>query len=126
MHSYSSPSLLYSDFLLDTQDSETYQNIILLASDKTKGLLISVLCYLQADATTPNIVGRQYWELLCLFVVAKSLTGFKRCATTRTACNRVCKWTQHVTSNDFGSCWPIKLHPFARGLKVTEPSSQLK
>ena len=31
-----------------------------------------------------------------------SLTGFKLCATT---CNRVCKRTQHVTSNNVGSCW---------------------
>ena len=32
----------------------------------------------------------------------KSLTGFKLSATT---CNRVCKRTQHVTSNNVGSCW---------------------
>ena len=35
VHSYSTPSSLNSDFLLDTQDSETYQNIIHLASGKT-------------------------------------------------------------------------------------------
>ena len=33
---------------------------------------------------------------------AKSLTGFKLCAAT---CNRVCKRTQHVKSNNVGSCW---------------------
>ena len=51
---------------------------------------------------------KKCWELL-----AESLTGFKLCATT---CNRVCKRTQHVTSNNVGSCWPTMLRPFARGL----------
>ena len=36
----------------------------------------------------------------------KSLTAFKLCATTR---NRVCKRTQHVTSNSVGSCC-VRLH----------------
>ena len=42
----------------------------------------------------------------------KSLTGFKLCATT---CNNIstvcatCKRTQHVTSNNVGSCWPDML-----------------
>ena len=30
-----------------------------------------------------------------------------------TACNRVCRQTQHVTSNNVGSCWPTILSPFA-------------
>ena len=34
-----------------------------------------------------------------------------------TTCNRVCKRTQHVTSNNVGSCWPAMLRPFSRGLK---------
>ena len=56
----------------------------------------------------PNIVGRvgSCW--------LKSLSGFKLCATTR---NRVCKRTQHVTSNNVGSCWPTMLRPFARCFK---------
>ena len=41
---------------------------------------------------------------------AKSLTGFSLCATTY---NRVCKRTQHVTSNSIVSCWPTMLRPFA-------------
>ena len=32
-----------------------------------------------------------------------------------TACKRVCRWTQHVTSNNAGSCWPTMLRPFAWG-----------
>ena len=35
-----------------------------------------------------------------------------------TTCNRVCKRTQHVTSNKVGSCWPTILRPFVRGLIV--------
>ena len=53
----------------------------------------------------PNIVGSCYVRLH----VAKSLTGFKLCATTpnntrqgATICNGVCKRTQHVTSNMLG------------------------
>ena len=35
-----------------------------------------------------------------------------------TTCNSVCKRTQHVTSNNVGSCWPTMLRPFARGLRL--------
>ena len=34
-----------------------------------------------------------------------------------TTCNRLCKRTQHLTSNNVGNCWPIMLRPFARGLR---------
>ena len=37
----------------------------------------------------------------------------------QTTCNRVCKRTQHVTSNNVGSCWPTIMRPFARVLKLT-------
>ena len=53
----------------------------------------------------------------------KSLTGFKLCVTTpnntqqhTTTFNIVCIRTQHVTSNNVGSCWPATFRPFARGL----------
>ena len=36
-----------------------------------------------------------------------------------TTCNRVCKRTLHVTSNNVGSCWPTMLRPFARGFMFT-------
>ena len=35
-----------------------------------------------------------------------------------TTCNRVCKRTQHVTSNNVGSCWPTVLRSLARGLRL--------
>ena len=40
--------------------------------------------------------------------------NYKQCTTT---CNRVCKWTQHVRSNNAGSCCPTMLHSFAWGLR---------
>ena len=33
-----------------------------------------------------------------------------------TTCNRVCKWTLHVTSNNVGSYWPTMLHHLHRAL----------
>ena len=55
------------------------------------------------------------WELLA--------EKFDRFQTLRnntqqhpTTCNRVCKRTQLVTSNNVGSCWPTMFRPFARGL----------
>ena len=33
-----------------------------------------------------------------------------------TTCNRVCKRTEHVASNNAGSYWSTLLRPFARGL----------
>ena len=35
-----------------------------------------------------------------------------------TTYNTVCKWTQHVTSNNVGNCWPTMLRPFARGFTL--------
>ena len=77
----------------------------------------SNLSYPQTDATTPNIAALRT-------NVAKRLTGFKLCRTTpnntqqhSTTCNRVCKGTQHVTSNNVGSCWPTMLRPFAQGFR---------
>ena len=60
------------------------------------------LCYVQTDATTPNNVGSCCVRLHG----AKSLTGFKFCAITipnntqQQTCNRVCKRTPLVTSNN--------------------------
>ena len=57
---------------------------------------------------------KKCWELLA--------EKFDRFQTLRnntqqhpTTCNRVWKRTQHVTSNNVGSCWPTMLRPFARG-----------
>ena len=58
---------------------------------------------------------KQCWDLQCIVGRIQPISVCKPCATT---CNRVCKRTQHVTSNNAGSCWPTILRPFARGLKV--------
>ena len=63
-----------------------------------------VKLYVQTDATTPNFVGPTIGSCCLCLHVAKSLTGFKLCATELpTTCNRVCKWTQQITSNNVGS-----------------------
>ena len=82
-----------------------------------------------SDATTPNIVGSQCWESLHPFAYACSLK-FDLFQTLRnnsqkpaTACKRVCKRTQSVTSNNVGNCLSTMLRPFARtGLTDTVTS----
>ena len=44
---------------------------------------------------------KKCWELLA--------QKFDRFQTFATTCNRVCKRTQHVTSDNVGSCWPTML-----------------
>ena len=65
---------------------------------------------------------KKCWELLA--------EKFDRFQTLRnntqqhsTTCNRMCKWTQHVTSNNVGSCWPTMLRPFAWGYLSFIPSN---
>ena len=46
---------------------------------------------------------------------SNSFTSFKP-QQHATTCNRVCKWTQHVTSHNAGSCQPTLLCPFVQCL----------
>ena len=89
-----------------------------------------------ARASGPNNVGRAVQTDPTLLRYASAITEQKKCwellaekfdrfQTLRnntqqhpTTCNRVCKRTQHVTSNNVGSCWPTMLRPFARGFKI--------
>jgi len=58
---------------------------------------------------------KKCWELLAQkFDRFESLRN-NNSQQQATTCNRVCKRTQHVTSNNVGSCWPTKLRPFVRG-----------
>ena len=75
---------------------------------------LSLLSCVQTDATLPILLANNGGSCCVRLHAAKSLTGFKLCATT---CNRVWKRTQHVTSNNVGSCWPTLLLPFARGFR---------
>ena len=76
----------------------------------------TLLCY--ASAITEQ---KKCWELL-----AGKFDRFQTlCNNTQqlpTTCNRVCKRTQHVTSNNFGSCWLTMLRPFARGFIIVSLS----
>ena len=83
----------------------------------------------------PNNVGRAVQTNPTLLRYASAITEQKKCwellaekfdrfQTLRsntqqhlTKCNRGCKRTQHVTSNNVGSCWPTMLRPFARSLR---------
>jgi len=84
----------------------------------------------------PNNVGRAVQTDPTLLPYASTITEQKKCwkllaekfdrfqtlhNNTRqypTTCNRVCKRTQHVTSNNVGSCWSTMLRPFARSLSL--------
>ena len=84
----------------------------------------------------PNNIGRAVQADPTLLLYASEIREQKKCwellaekfdwfQTLRdntqqhpTTCNRVCKRTQHVTSNNVGSCWPTMLRRFARGLRL--------
>ena len=73
----------------------------------------TLLCYASAIREQ-----KKCWELLA--------EKFERFQTLRnntqqhpTTCNRVCKRTQHVTSNNVESCWSTMLRPFAWGLRIS-------
>ena len=72
---------------------------------------LTLLCYSSAITEQKNC-----WELL-----AEKFDWFQTLRNNTqqhpTTCSRVCKRTQHVTSNNVGSCWSTMLRPFARSLK---------
>ena len=63
----------------------------------------------------PTLLPQQCWELLCPYW-QWCTNGCDNSQQHAIACNRVCKRTQHVTSNNVRSYWPTKMRPFARGL----------
>ena len=67
-----------------------------------------------ASATTEQ---KKCWELLAE-KFDRFQTLYNNMQQHPTTCNRVCKPTQHVTSNNVGSCWPTMLCPFARSLRL--------
>ena len=75
----------------------------------------------------PNNVGRAVQTDPTLLRYASAITEQKKCWELLAekfdrfqALRRVCKRTQHVTSNNVGSCWPTMLRPFARGLRTPQ------
>ena len=79
--------------------------------------MIYVLCLILSDRIYVGFAPK-CWELL-----AETFDRFQTlCNNTQqqpTTCNRVFKRSQHVTSNNVGSCWPTMLRPFARGIQST-------
>ena len=84
---------------------------------KVRQVLQSATIVTKCDSTYAPAITEQKkcWELLA--------EKFDRFQTLRNnmqqhpiTCNKVCKRTQHVTSNNFGSCWPTILRPFAPDL----------
>ena len=78
----------------------------------------------QTDPTLLRYASAITEEKNCWELLAETIDRFQtsRFNTQQhpTTCNRMCKRTQHVTSNNVGSCWPTMLRPFARGLTVKE------
>ena len=78
----------------------------------------------QTDPTLLRYVSAITEQKKCWELLAEKFDRFQTlCNNTQqhpTTCNRVCKRTQNVTSNNVGSCWPTMLRPFARGLRFHE------
>ena len=90
---------------------EAFSSCIVVACSPQPLVISSILratCKQTQQLTT--ILGGASQQCCIRLNKAKSLTGFKLCLTTAqqhtTTCNRVCKPTQHVTSNNVGTCWP--------------------
>ena len=62
---------------------------------------------------------KKFWELLAeKFDQFKFSNFVQQHATTSNNMQQGAQTTQHVTSNNVGSCWPTMLRPFARGLSL--------
>ena len=89
---------------------EIFKIQITLKSLLVKLLASYVISYAQTDAITPRIVGPRMlgvWQWC-----ANECNNSQQHGTT---CNKVCKRTQHVASNNVCSCWPTMLRRFESG-----------
>ena len=94
-HNYFSKKMFLKHFILSTVINNLQKN----KPDKS---------YVQADATTLNIV--RHW----------CVNGCNNSQQHATTCNRVCKRTQHITSNNVESCLlETMLRQFAWGFMFT-------
>ena len=96
---------------------QIFPRVVAILDFESRGRLSSrAAFFLHADAASPYIVGPTM-----LGVVASVLAVVcKRMQQLPTTCNKVCKRTQHVTSNNIGSCWLTMLRPSARGFKLDD------
>ena len=72
----------------------------------------------QTDPTLLRYVSAITEQKKCWELLAEKFDRFQTLRNNTqqppTTYNRVCKRTQHVTSNNAGSCWPTMLRPFER------------
>ena len=76
----------------------------------------------QTDPTLPRYVSAITEQKKCWELLAEKFDRFQTLRNNTqqppTTYNRVRKPTQHVTSNNAGSCWPTMLRPFERGFTL--------
>ena len=76
---------------------------------------------MQTDPTLLRYVSAITEQKKCWELLAEKFDRFQTLRNNSqqppTTCNRVCKRTQHVTSNAV-NCWPTMLRPFARGFTL--------
>ena len=73
----------------------------------------------QTDPTLLRYASAITEQKICWELLAEKFDRFQTLRNNTqqhpTTCNRLCKRTLHVTSNNVGSCWPTMLRPFAQG-----------
>jgi len=83
----------------------------------------------QTDATLLRYASAITEQKKCWELLAEKFDRFQTlCNNTQqhpATCNRVCKRTQHVTSNNVGSCWltMLLMRPVARSLSECKAPS---
>ena len=81
----------------------------------------NVVRAVQTDPTLLRYASAITERMKCWELLAEMFDWFQTLRNNRqqhpTTCNRVCKRTQHVTSNNVGGCWSTMLRPFARSLR---------
>ena len=86
-------------------------------------------CCVKPRANGRNIVCQQLPTMLRPFVRSLKFDRFQALRKTfqqhATTCNRVYKRTQHVTSNNVGSCWQTTLGPFARSITLISSNPRI-
>ena len=86
-------------------------------------------CCVKPRANGRNIVCQQLPTMLRPFVRSLKFDRFQTLRKTfqqhATTCNRVYNPTQHVTSNNVGSCWQTTLGPFARSITLISSNPRI-
>ena len=102
--------IFFSDFFIISHYLSTWLYTDYLLIIIWRKLMLVTLSPVQTGASTLNNVAS-----VCTGLKVWPVSNFAQ--QHPTTCNRVCKRTQHVTSNNVGSCWSTMLRPFARSLR---------